>query len=254
MIDEHSTYLSNLLGHPVDWRDAPKLTSGQKARYFAWCQANDLEYRLGADASESVDGSSAFRGGATTVTTYAGSAAAPLSVSGVGVDIQQISELFPETLISPKTDDSLASLFSKRELSYAEGADDVRQTLSGLFAAKEAIFKAGGPQLVYANVSEIEILPQGNGAPGHDGYLLSISHSGDFAVAVAARLNDPAETLDNDTVNPVSEEKALTSSKASATKKADRKYGLRHRAMWLMVSLGTIGGIWFLAERLVAQL
>ncbi len=247
MSDAHSEYLSRLLGRDVDWRQSPKLTSGQKARYFAWCQANDLEFRLGRDGDEDpVSVPSSDYSLPSSATSDGGSSSA---IYGVGVDIQQISELFPEPIASPKSDSSLAEIFSLRELSYAEGADDARQTLSGLFAAKEAIVKAD-PNGADGSLADIEVLPQSDGAPTHDGYLLSISHSGDFAVAFAAKLGTSSLTESSEI-----DETPESSTEPSKSKKnpVSKSQATRRSRLWVLrlaAFIGWIGGIWLLIDKL----
>ncbi len=250
--EERSEFLSRLLDRRVDWRQGLKLTSGQKARYFAWCEENNVEYLLGSG----VDGeSSAYQGASVGAITdssprHVGDLTVG-SIAGVGVDIQQISELFPQDLSAPKADESLTSIFSLRELSYAESSPDIRQTLTGIFAAKEAIIKAC-PDYVTRSLPDIEILQQSDGAPTHAGFLLSISHSGNYGMAIAAYLGPAAMQ------NPGQESLESADSRptdANKTPQVNKQSGSRlHRILlWakrLILILGTIGGIWVLVDKL----
>ena len=56
------------------------------------------------------------------------------------------------------------------------------QTLTGLFAAKEAILKCSIQEI---SLTDLEILPDITGRPNIEGYTVSISHSLDYAVAIA---------------------------------------------------------------------
>ena len=247
MSDERSEFLSLLLGREVEWRQNLRLTSGQKARYFAWCQERNLDYQLGDNSDPLTSAPDTSRFPLNAIPNIGAGA----SIRGVGVDLQQVSELFPEAFGSPKTDPSLTKIFTLRELSYAEGSDDVRQTLAGIFAAKEAVFKALG-EPSNRNFHDVEILPDENGAPSLDGFLLSVSHSGGFAVAIAAGLYASPNTAP-----PRGAEESLDHSKSGAKTSNERaqqpKMSRRRRIFrWVaryVVLLGTIGGIWVLIEK-----
>lgn len=100
-----------------------------------------------------------------------------------GIDIQRVDELFPQGLSSdPKVDKELTQIFTLKELSYAQSNVDPEITLTGIFCAKEAIQKASN---LSKNLIEIEVLPGETGSPQSKGYALSISHSGNYAVAIA---------------------------------------------------------------------
>lgn len=250
--EERSEFLSRLLDRRVDWREDLKLTSGQKARYFAWCDENRVEYLLGSGADE---GSSASQGTSAGVIANSNprhvSDLSVGSIAGIGVDIQQISELFPQDLSAPKADESLTSIFSLKELSYAESSSDIRQTLTGIFAAKEAIIKAHSGH-AGRNLPDIEILQQSDGAPAHAGFLLSISHSGNYAMAVAAYLGVAVtqvggqESFDSAVSTPTDANGGLQVKKPSQSR-------LRKNWLWakrLILLLGMIGGLWALVDKL----
>lgn len=99
----------------------------------------------------------------------------------VGVDIVQISN-FVKRLDDPNT---VAKIFTPSELEYAKNA----QTLAGIFAAKEAFFKALGRK---ENWLLVEVSHNREGRPkihsntpySHDSRIeISISHDGDYAIA-----------------------------------------------------------------------
>jgi phosphopantetheine--protein transferase-like protein len=113
-------------------------------------------------------------------------AQAPLSSNGsgtrVGIDIEHVSSM-------PKTndfreDEFYAHNFSAAEISHCILQHDPYASFAGLFAAKEAIFKAGG---FTASVpySQVEIGHKENGQPFFGELALSISHTDQTAVAVA---------------------------------------------------------------------
>jgi hypothetical protein len=95
-------------------------------------------------------------------------------------------ELFPLGLPSdPKDDPELLALYTFKELSYAQSKPNPLQTLAGLFSAKEAIIKCSKQK---KNFADIEILPDENGRPYTPDFLISISHSVDYVVAIATPL------------------------------------------------------------------
>lgn len=109
---------------------------------------------------------------------------------GVGIDIEAKSSL-------PDADDYRAhpfylDNFTDRELAHCLERRDAKESLAGLWAAKEAIRKLQGGPGVATSLKAIEIAHDPAGAPGFPGVALSISHAGEFAVAVAVRAQAPA--------------------------------------------------------------
>lgn len=122
---------------------------------------------------------------------------------GLGVDIQLISE------INHENPNFLERNFTPAEIAYCRAAPDVAASFAGRWAAKEAVVKAkmnlfpeGGNSTKggAAPLIDIEIVPGESGAPtvvqhGHPAETsrrlgisrikVSISHSGDYSVAVA---------------------------------------------------------------------
>lgn len=111
-------------------------------------------------------------------------------VSGLGVDVIEICRFNQYTKnINSKF---LLNNFTQQELDYCFSYADVATHLAGTFAAKEAVFKAFNiknlPQAV------IEIRRNSDGRPAvwiknnqHKKILISISHTQEFAVAVAIK-------------------------------------------------------------------
>lgn len=104
--------------------------------------------------------------------------------AGLGCDIQCLEE-FRRTVKSTdfKASAFLVDVMVPEEISYCEGQTDPVESLCGVFAAKEAVVKAGhdGP-LRAIRVQHMD------GAPMVKGYAVSIAHSGQYCVAVAQRL------------------------------------------------------------------
>lgn len=103
----------------------------------------------------------------------------------VGIDIEQVAAM-------PGTNDFRESEFYKMNFSSSEIAYCILQpdpyaSFAGLFAAKEAIVKANNTN-GKKPFNAIVIDHQANGRPTYSGFYLSISHTGDLAVAVALQI------------------------------------------------------------------
>ena len=107
-----------------------------------------------------------------------------IDIPGIGIDVEEIASL-PET-----TDFRNAEFykmnFSPEEMAYCILQQDPYASFAGLFAAKEAIVKAGGHP-IGRSFNTIRITHSAAGRPMHAGYAISISHSAGIAAAVAAR-------------------------------------------------------------------
>ena len=108
--------------------------------------------------------------------------AAPVML-GLGIDIQAKSKM-------PKASDFRTDAFYKRnftdrELAHCIEKADPLESFTGIWAAKEAILKAGAAaRSETGELANIEVAYEASGAPTHPGCLLSISHEADLAVAV----------------------------------------------------------------------
>jgi phosphopantetheine--protein transferase-like protein len=102
----------------------------------------------------------------------------------LGIDIQAVSEL-PETQ-DYREHPFYMECFTPKEISYCLLKKNPREHFAGRYACKEALIKIDN-SLLATSLNEIEILPDPVGKPCYPGYMLSISHSGGMAVAVAMR-------------------------------------------------------------------
>ena len=96
----------------------------------------------------------------------------------IGIDIVECERV--TGLISDK-------IFSKSELEYIHSKKNALPTVAGLFAAKEAYFKAKGTGIVKSKLPEVVICHHENGQPYYlmdTQAVLSISHTNSMAVAV----------------------------------------------------------------------
>ena len=96
----------------------------------------------------------------------------------IGIDIVDCERVVG--LISNK-------IFSQNELDYIHKKNNNLSTVAGLFAAKEAYFKAKGTGIVKSKLPEIEVGHHESGQPyfvNDAKVVLSISHTETTAVAV----------------------------------------------------------------------
>ena len=184
-------YFSKLLNSNIDENTILKLSSSQKARAHAWLKSNNFnagnlllknvftiqEIISGVRNESAKDDTSAPKNKRSDPSSFSD------NNKPIGIDIQNISELFPEGIPEDsKSDPELLGIFTIKELTYAQSKENPLQTLTGLFAAKEAVQKCLEDNL---NLTDIEILSNKNGKPNTAGFLISISHSQDYAVAIA---------------------------------------------------------------------
>jgi phosphopantetheine--protein transferase-like protein len=230
-----SEYLSKLLNRDVQAHTAIVLSSGQRARFLSWLEhAGALSDEVRSAASRqfnvhellNAEGSSSRSAPvARRVMEPSGPAAV---IAGVGIDIQRIAEIIPyDDAFDFRTAAELAAIFSQREISYACARSSPVQTLAGLFAAKEAIIKAD-PSKTTTDLHQLEILPDGSGSPAHPGFQLSISHSGEYAVAMALRVANisapqPARETSASATQPANEPSALPKGAATRPATSTRK-------------------------------
>jgi len=192
-------YLSDLLGETVTAESRIRLTSGQRARLASWCESNGVSVDRPTIKQAEFKVNEAFDPAASKVrnpTPHISSNelkrfpnAEGQALQTIGIDIQSVDELLPRNG-DLKENDEMKHIFSMKEISYAETRSDPRETLAGIFAAKESIRKASY-DFLSTPLKEIEILPDENGAPQFAGFSLSISHSAGLAVACAVRHSQP---------------------------------------------------------------
>ena len=128
--------------------------------------------------------------------TTAEIAEAIIMISGIGIDIVDISRI--ERII--KKPRFLERVFTESEQERFKTLDYLSQTVAGVFAAKEAVSKALGTGFSGFNTKDVEVLPDTDGTPRvilYNGakqrfsYLggaimhVSISHERNHAIAMA---------------------------------------------------------------------
>jgi holo-[acyl-carrier protein] synthase len=115
-------------------------------------------------------------------------------ILGIGNDVVEIERI--EEAIK-RNERFKERVYTKREIEYAEKNRNPFFVYSGRFAAKEAISKAFGTGIVGFNLTDIEILNNGDGKPyvvlhenakerfGEFELMVTISHSKTVAMATA---------------------------------------------------------------------
>lgn len=102
----------------------------------------------------------------------------------IGIDIVEIDRVRKKV-----NNNRFDKIFTDKELAYALSKNNYTQTLSGIFAAKEAIVKAYNLSLAYIISKRIEIIYKNSKPFGLiDGKLIdgeiSISHDKDYAISI----------------------------------------------------------------------
>lgn len=115
--------------------------------------------------------------------------------TSLGVDVQNISEL--PAVDDYRSDAFYQATFSPEEISYCVLQPNPRQSFAGLFAAKEALVKAKY-SLSQRPLNELVLTHDSNGKPGFEEFEVSISHSGEVAMAAALFQPLPAEAAIED--------------------------------------------------------
>jgi phosphopantetheine--protein transferase-like protein len=112
----------------------------------------------------------------------------PAKGFAVGIDIQRLAEL-------PESNDYWEDAFYKtkfkpEEIAYCVKKESPRESFAGLYAAKEALVKCDN-SLDWDNIL---ISYDENGKPAYSSYFISVSHSGDTAVAIALQNNNSQQS------------------------------------------------------------
>ena len=195
------TFLERLLGEPVAATDTITVSSTQRARIVAWLNDNSIPASFSKLKSNLIRVPDLLTGAAfaedqqtdspapqpTAASASAGVAPAGAAVLGIGIDIQARSSM-PESE-DYRSDRFYSSNFSPRELAHCIQQGDPLLSLAGIWAAKEAIVKAGAGALPAVDgLAAVEIAHAADGSPQYPKCLISISHDHGVAVAVCVRL------------------------------------------------------------------
>jgi holo-[acyl-carrier protein] synthase len=128
-----------------------------------------------------------------------------MEILGIGIDLIEIERI--ERAIT-RHDNFVSRIFSPREMERCEDCARPARRYAACFAAKEAASKALGSGIRGFAWREVEMLEDVNGRPylalsgralemasrlGVSRILLSVSHSGKMAVAIAQAVNGGVE-------------------------------------------------------------
>ncbi|EGY79969.1 holo-ACP synthase [Peptoniphilus indolicus] len=102
----------------------------------------------------------------------------------LGVDLVKVDRI--EKLLEKFGDNFLKRIFTKEEIEYIQKKQKSKNTVAGMYASKEAVSKALGTGIGEVGFKEIaiEYNPYPRARVGEKVFELSISHDGDYAVAV----------------------------------------------------------------------
>jgi phosphopantetheine--protein transferase-like protein len=182
--------LGKILRRDVTSTESVTLRSIHRATFSAWARQERLPLALDLVASGNpftVDEIFSAEPGSASAPVSAPAlqqesvAVLPSAAFQIGIDVEDVESL-------PDTDDYRSHLFFQENFSSKEIAHCVQQTnarasFCGVWAAKEAIVKAGAATPA-PGLRHIEITYDSSGKPSHRGCMLSISHSPAVAVAV----------------------------------------------------------------------
>jgi phosphopantetheine--protein transferase-like protein len=193
-IDKVKTYLSRLMGEAISADHPVRMRSVHRAAFTSWARKQNPPIHFSGIASDKpftirqilqADSPDVVRfpvaNGVAMVSHSAAAAADTIGqVVGIGIDIEEVDAL-------PQADDYrehafFRDNFTPAEIAYCLRQADVRASLCGTWAAKEAVLKAGiGP---VTDLKSIEIKRDALGRPTVPGCSVSISHTKRTAVAV----------------------------------------------------------------------
>jgi phosphopantetheine--protein transferase-like protein len=191
-LDELVAYLSRLTGETLSADQPTSIRSVHRAALTAWARKRNIPIsfeKAGPDGTVRLrDLLAGGAGGPVAAAIIVPPSAAPVlphgasPLSGIGIDIEEVGAL-------PQADDYREHAFYRDNFTDAEVAYCIRQadakaSLCGLWAAKEAIFKAGLADAPSGHFKTIEIARDKLGRPSFPGGQLSISHTPTTAVAV----------------------------------------------------------------------
>jgi phosphopantetheine--protein transferase-like protein len=189
-LDSALAFVSRLTGHDVAADERLGLRSIQRVALTSWARAENVTLR-----GALIDSGAPFTmrdlltpaglesSAAAVVPAAAGPAPMPASAAGlIGIDIEDVASL-------PEAEDYrehpfYRDNFTPAEIAYCLRQGDPRASLCGVWAAKEAILKTGLASAALLRLIDIEILRDEWGRPGFANCAISISHTGQAAVAV----------------------------------------------------------------------
>jgi phosphopantetheine--protein transferase-like protein len=202
--DEMVAYLSRLTGEPVSADQPLRLRSVQRAAFASWSRRQNLPISFVGVASgapfsvrdlltqdREITLISPPIAPETNIVRSGQGVLSNLPVATIGIDIEEVEYL-------PQADDYrehpfFQDNFTPEEIAYCIRQSDVRASLCGTWAAKEAIIKSGLVNAALGQLRLVEISRDGFGRPNFPNCSLSISHTASTAVAVCIATAKPLE-------------------------------------------------------------
>ena len=179
-------FLAAILNREIQSNEEIRLSSAQIARVLMWAEKNSIYIDLAQIRKKFTVSSLTLEPAESSNKNAQRSVFTVHAMPGsmrLGNDIQLVEELFPNA--EPFESKSLGKLFTQYEIMYAESTENPKVTLAGLFSLKESLVKAGAE---YDTYLDLEICHDSEGGPVVYGFLVSISHSGEYAASVALKL------------------------------------------------------------------
>ena len=177
-----AAYLFRLTGAPVG--EVIVLSSAQKAALVSWARREAVTLNTRHLKGSHVTLTGLFSSGMGE--PLAETKAADQSLGGIGIDIESVETL--PVADDYRTHPFYADNFAPSEIAHCLQSGDVKASFCGLWAAKEAIVKAGGGAPRDNRLGHIVVRHDKDGRPASELGTLSISHSGGLAVAVCVRV------------------------------------------------------------------
>lgn len=119
----------------------------------------------------------------------------------LGIDIVHIERI--KNIYDKFGDSFLYKIFDREEISYIKNKNYNIETISGLFAAKEALSKANGTGISTISFHDIKIKHKGSlpyGIIKNKVFDLSISHERDYAIAVSQYVYDTDDAVSDSSI------------------------------------------------------
>ena len=189
-MEEVIAYLSRLTGENISADQAFRLRSIHRAAFASWARKQNVPIRLDVMNSGTPATVRALLDSVEDAPATIPKPAQPLKVvnhpsnpfTGIGIDIEEIDNL-------PQAGDYrehpfFQDHFTNAEIAYCIQQVDVRASFCGIWAAKEALLKAGLIPSSSRHLNDFEISRDEAGRPLFPGCHLSISHTSKTAVAV----------------------------------------------------------------------
>lgn len=188
--DEVLDFYRQLSGLDISGVDLKRLSSAKRARFISFCRSKGVDPSVYQDGDEEVAKPNSV--------TRQHHKSVEFNISGgIGLDMVTVAELFPAEVEDLKGDPSVTRIFDLREIAYAETKANVYETLTGIFAAKEAIVKTGYlDSYRKENFDKLVVQHDATGMPRVEGFSLSITHCSGFAAAVAVPSTQPMQGND----------------------------------------------------------